>query len=101
MLCTKLDAECDQRAMVGRRSTVDNTWRRSTCNREIILSSEDGEKLQKELRLCMDIFEFRICLINILQLQGALSPRTWIEWRHDPKPYALVQSHIHEITVYT
>jgi len=44
----------------GRRSTVDNTWRRSTCHREIILRSEVGEKLQRELRLCLEIFEFPI-----------------------------------------
>jgi len=29
----------------GRRSTVDNTWRGSTCSREIILSLEVGEQL--------------------------------------------------------
>jgi len=28
-----------------------------------------------ELCLCLEIFEFRICLINILLLQGALFPR--------------------------
>jgi len=29
----------------GRRSTADNTWRRSTCRCELDLSSEVGEKL--------------------------------------------------------
>ena len=66
VLCTKLDAECDRQAtVVGRLLT---TQRRSTCRREIILSSEVGEKLQRELCLCLEMFEFRICLINILGL---------------------------------
>jgi len=38
--------------------------------REIILSLEVGEKLQRDLRLFLAIFKFRIRLINILQLQG-------------------------------
>jgi len=46
----------------GRRSTVYNTWRRSTCRREIILSSEVGEKLQRELCLWLEIFAFRTSL---------------------------------------
>jgi len=59
----------------GRRSTVDKTRWQSACHRKIILSSEVGEKLQRELRLCLEIFKLYICLINILQLQGALSQR--------------------------
>ena len=31
----------------GRRSTVDNTWRLSTCSREIILNSEVGKSSRK------------------------------------------------------
>jgi len=50
-------------AIDRRRSSVD-TWRR--CRREIILSSEVGYKLQRDLRLCLEIFEFRICFINSL-----------------------------------
>jgi len=46
-------------------STVDNTWRQSMCRCKINLSSEVEEKLQWELRLCLEIFEFHICLINI------------------------------------
>jgi len=57
------------------QSTVDNIWQRLTCYCEIILSSEVREKLQRELHLFLEIFEFRICLINIPQLLGALSPR--------------------------
>ena len=38
-------------------------------------SSEVGEKVQRKLRLFLEIFGFRICLINILQLQTALSPK--------------------------
>jgi len=66
MLCTKLDAECDRQATV----VVDNTWRRSTSRREIILSSEVGEQLQRELRLCTEIFEFRICLMKFSSFRG-------------------------------
>jgi len=35
------------------------------------------------VRLCLEIFEFLIGLINILQLQGTLSPRpeAWIQKR--------------------
>ena len=58
----------------SRRSTVDNTWRRSTCCRETILSSEVGEKLHREFRLFLDIFEFCICLINIPSFREELSP---------------------------
>jgi len=35
--------------------------------------AEVGVKLQMELRLFLEIFEFRICLTNILQLQRALN----------------------------
>jgi len=59
----------------GRRSTVDNTWRRSTWRREIILGSEVGEKSQTELRLLLETSEVRVCLKNILQRQGALYSR--------------------------
>jgi len=60
----------------GRRSTVDNTWW-STCCREIILSSEVGEKLQRELCLCLEIFEICIFLNKYSPhlLQATLSPR--------------------------
>ena len=51
-----------------RRSTVDNTWRRSTCRRKIILSSEVGEKLQRILHL-FDTGKFSPAS------EGALSPR--------------------------
>ena len=74
MLCTKLDAECDRQAtVVGRLLTTLGDDRRAVAK---LFSSEIGEKLQRELRLCLEIFEFLICLINILQLQGALSPRS-------------------------
>jgi len=67
---------------VGRQSTVDNTWRRSTCHCEIILSSEVGEKLLRELCLFLEIFEFCICLINILQLLRLWpsDQKLWIQW---------------------
>jgi len=65
MLCTKHSCQ----------SAVDNIWQRLTCYCEIILSSEVREKLQRELRLFLEIFEFCIGLINIPQLLGALSPR--------------------------
>jgi len=40
-----------------RQSSVDcwQHWQRWTCRREIILSSEVGEKLQKELRLSLEM----------------------------------------------
>ena len=43
-----------------RQSSVDveNTLQRSTCRCEIILSSEAGEKLQRELRQCLEILKF-------------------------------------------
>jgi len=55
----------------GRRST----WQWSSCHRKITcnIRSEVGEKFQRKLRLLLEIFKFRICLINILQLQGAFS----------------------------
>jgi len=61
-----------------RRSSVNFSQHLATIDvpSRIVLSYEVPEKLQRELRLCLEIFEFRICLINILQLQGALSPRT-------------------------
>jgi len=85
----------------GRRSTVDNAWQRSTCRREIILSSEVGEMLQWELRLFLEIFEFCICSINILQLQEALSrdQKLWIQWRHDSGPYAMAWNLAYAMTV--
>jgi len=104
VLCTKLDAECDRQAtVVGRLLTTFSDGRRAVGS-EIILSSEAGEKLQRELRLCLEILEFRICLINILQLQGALFPRPEalgpvVQWRHDHGPYALARSPAHAMTV--
>ena len=85
----------------GRRSTVDNTWRRSTCRRVIMLSSEVAEKLQRELCSCLEIFEFRTCFINIFQFQGVcpLDQKLWIQWRHDPRPYALARSPVHAMIV--
>jgi len=64
------DAECDRQATdTGRLLTTLGDDRLS----EVILSSEAqvGEKLQRELRLFLKIslLKFRICLINILQLQ--------------------------------
>jgi len=53
------------------RSTVGNIWQRSMCLCEINFSSEAGEKLQRKLHLFLEIFQFHICLINILQLHGA------------------------------
>ena len=50
-------------------------WQRQTCLCEVILSSDVGEKLQRELHLCLEIFKFRVCLLNILQLHGALYHR--------------------------
>ena len=51
--------------------------RRSTCvpsaRRDIILSSVVGGKLNRELRLFLEMLEFDICLIN--PDSGALSPR--------------------------
>ena len=38
----------------------------------LVFISKVGEKLQMELCLCFEIFEFCICFINILQLQEAL-----------------------------
>jgi len=63
VLCTKLDAECNRQAtVVGRKLTTLGVDR---CRREIILSSE----LQRELHLCLEAFVFRICFINVIQLQ--------------------------------
>jgi len=45
VLCTKLDAGCDRQATVV-WLTIDNAWRRSICQREILLSLEVGEKLR-------------------------------------------------------
>jgi len=58
----------------SRQSTVDNNWRRSMCRHEIILSSQVGEKLQRELCLFL-IFKCHIRFINILQIQRGLSPK--------------------------
>jgi len=64
---------------------------------EIILDSEAGRKAP----LNKEIFEFHICLINILQLQGLcpLDQKLSIQWRHDPRPYALAQNPAHAMTV--
>jgi len=89
VLCTKLDIACDQQAMVV-------SWLLTTFgnSQKIILSSEVEGKLQRELHLFLEIFKFHICLINIIQLQESFAPdqKVWIEWRHDPGPYALARS---------
>ena len=65
----KLDAECDRQAtVVSRLMTTLGDDRRAVVSSRNILSAEVGEKLQRELRF-LEIFEFRICLINIPQLQ--------------------------------
>ena len=70
--------------------------RQSTCRREIILSPEVGEKLPRGLSLYLEIFEFRICLVIILQLQEGFIPRPEAvdpveaqQWRHNLGPYAI------------
>jgi len=73
----------------SRRSTVDNTRRRSTCRREIIRSWEVGEKLQSELRLCLEIIKFLICLIKILQHQEALSSRPGFGYSGGTTPHPM------------
>jgi len=67
-----MDAECDRQATVVSRlfrllllEMIDVPLRNYSQFR-------GWEKLQTELRLFFEIFEFRICFINILQLQGAL-----------------------------
>jgi len=59
----------------GHRSSVDNTWQRSPRRREIILSLEVGESSTGNCAYFLEISDFCICLINILQLLGALSHR--------------------------
>jgi len=59
----------------GRRSTVDNTWRRSTCRRDIILSSKVWEKLQRKLCLFLEILEFHILFNKHSPATGAVSHR--------------------------
>jgi len=56
-----------------RLSTVDNTWWRSTCFKEINLSSEAGKSSRGIMLMFGDIQIS--CLINTLKLQGALFPR--------------------------
>ena len=71
VLCTKLDAECDQQATVVSQLLTTNGDDRHVVTKLFLV-----QKLGKrKLRLFSEIFEFHICLINILQLQGALSPR--------------------------
>jgi len=59
VLYTKPDAVCEGD---GRQSTADNTWQRSMCCHKIIVSSEDGEKLQRELHLLLETFICRLGL---------------------------------------
>jgi len=70
-------------SVINRLQLSVNCWQHlvSMCQHEIILSSEVGEKLQRELHSCLKIFKYLNWLTNIFQLQGALSPR----------PEALVQ----------
>jgi len=58
----------------SRQLTIDNTWRWLTCSREIIVSSEVWKSSWGNDAF-LKILEFCSCLINILQLQGALSTR--------------------------
>ena len=58
--------------------------------------------LQRELRLCLETFEYRICSINILQLQRGFCPldqNLWVQLGHDPGLYALAQSPAHAMTL--
>ena len=80
MLCTKLDPECDRQATVVRRLlTTLGDDRRAVAK---LLISEVGEKLQRELRLCLEITEFRICLMIIRlvhyeDMKGNAKCRIW------------------------
>jgi len=72
VLCTKLDAVID-----WQQSTDDCRQHLATIDvRSRNYSSEVWEKLQCKLRWGLEILDFPICMINILQLQGALFPRT-------------------------
>jgi len=73
----------------GCRLTVDNTWQWQTHHHKRILNLEVGEKLHRELRLFLEIFEFCICLINILQLQGSFSPKPEALDPVEAKPWTL------------
>jgi len=76
MLCTKLDTESDQQAMVvGRLLTTLGDDQHAIVKLFLVQMLEKSSEVQMELHLCFEIFKFRTCLINILQLQGVLSPR--------------------------
>ena len=72
MLCTKQDTECDRQAMVvGRLLTTLGDDRRAVTKLFLV------QRLEKSSRgiyaYFLEILKFRICLINILQLQRFVS----------------------------
>jgi len=68
VLCTKLDAECDwQETVVGRLLTTLGDDRHDIM--KLFLVHRLGKALGESC-LLLDIFKFRICLTNILQLRG-------------------------------
>jgi len=73
----------------GRRSTVDNTWRRLTCRREIILSSAVGEKHASFGNIRIPYLFDKYSLTSAVL---SLDQKLWIQWKHDPKFYALAWS---------
>ena len=61
----------------------------SACRREIILSLEVAEKPQRELHSVLFFGDIR----SFFPVDQKLS----IQWRHNPGPYAMAQSPVHEM----
>jgi len=69
----------------GRRSTVDNTWRRSTCVAKLFRGSETAPEgitfIFGDIRISYLFDKYSPALGDF-----SLDQKLWIQWRHDPGP---------------
>jgi len=99
VLCTKLDAACDRQVTVVSQMLTTLSYDQHAIMKLFLVQMLG--KAPEEITIILEILKCRICLINILQLQGAwpLDQKLWIKWRYDPGTYQLARSPMHAMTV--